>query len=97
MKLVVTTQAQEDLREIEEYIGNDNPKAALDFVQRLTERFHELTNAPGIGRKRDDWAPGMRSSRVGDHLIFYRVRGETLEIVHVLHGRRDLPKIFGVE
>jgi plasmid stabilization system protein ParE len=37
---------------------------------------------------------GRRSTVVGEHLIFYRVQGEKLEVVHVLHGRRDLPKMF---
>lgn len=97
MKLVITTQAREDLHEIEEYIGKDNPKAAVSFVQRLTDRFHELVESPGIGRKRDDLAPGLRSSRVSDHLIFYAIEGEKLLIVHVLHGRRDLQKVFEQE
>ena len=97
MKLEVTSQAVSDLREIEEYIGKDNALAAVDFVQRLTDRFYQLSNMPGIGRKRDELAAGLRSSGVGDHLIFYRVAGEKVVIVHVLHGARDLPAIFGSE
>lgn len=97
MKLKVTPKAWEDLRQIEQYIGQDNPKAAVAFVQRLTERMNELCGTPGIGRKRDDLAPGMRSSRVSDHLIFYFVEGETLVVAHVLHGRRNLKKVFEQE
>jgi hypothetical protein len=47
----------------------------------------------------------MRSSGVGDHLIFYRVVGEKLEIMHVLHGggtcleylrlTREMNAVFG--
>jgi plasmid stabilization system protein ParE len=47
VKLVVTAQAREDLAEIEEYIGKDSPKAGVDFVNRLAERFHELCAMPG--------------------------------------------------
>jgi addiction module RelE/StbE family toxin len=97
VKLAVTAQALEDLREIEEYIGKDNPKAAVSFVQRLADRFHELVEAPGVGRKRDDLASGLRSSRVSGHLIFYTVEGEKLIVVHVLHGSRDLSKVFKQE
>jgi len=97
VKLKVTAQAREDLREIEEYIGQHNPKAAVTFVQRLTERFQELCEMPGIGRKRDELAAGMRSSAVGNHLIFYYVEGENVVIVHVLHGRRDLENVFEQE
>jgi toxin ParE1/3/4 len=94
VKLDVTSQAISDLQEIEEYIGKDNALAAVDFVQRLTARFYQLVDSPGIGRKRDDLAAGLRSSRVGDHLIFYLLNGDKVVIVHVLHGARDLPSIF---
>ncbi len=94
---VTAPEAREDLREIEEYIAQDNPQAAVDFVGRLTERFAELAEFPGSGRKRDDIRPGYRGVSVKDYLIFYRVSGEVVEIMHVLHGRRDLPKLFEKE
>lgn len=53
MRLRVTPQAWEDLREIEEYIGRDNPKACcydltmvltylIAFVLRETRKRHKL-------------------------------------------------------
>lgn len=93
-QLAFTAQALKDFQEIHDYIAKDNAERALDFIGRLEQRCFELCEIPGIGRKRDDLAVGMRSSAVGDHLIFYRVEGEQLEILHVLHGRRDLPKVF---
>ncbi|MGH2508315.1 MAG: type II toxin-antitoxin system RelE/ParE family toxin [Ktedonobacteraceae bacterium] len=97
MKLIVSPEAREDLREIEEYIAQDNPQAAVDFVGRLTDRFAELVEFPGSGRRRDDIRIGYRSVSVKDYLIFYRVSGEAVEVMHVLHGRRDLPKLFEKE
>lgn len=94
MKLIVAPEAQEELREIESYIAEDNPKAAVEFVGRLTERFQALIDFPGMGRKRDDIRAGYRSIREGDYLIFYRVSRDVVEVTHVLHGRRDLPKAF---
>ncbi len=38
MKLVISPKARDDLLEIEEYIGTDNPRAALDFVSKIAER-----------------------------------------------------------
>lgn len=32
MKLIVTQDAIQDLRDIEEYIGQDNPAAAIEFL-----------------------------------------------------------------
>lgn len=97
MKLLVTAQAAQDLRDIENYIGKDNPVAALQFVKKLTIRFHELLQSPGIGRKRDELSLGLRSTCVGNYLIFYHPRGESIIIVHVLHGYRNLPELFQEE
>lgn len=97
MKLIVAPEAQEELREIESYIGKDNPKAAVEFVGRLTERYQALTDFPGMGRKRDDVRSGYRSIAEGDYLIFYRVSDDVVEVMHVLHGRRNLQRIFEQE
>jgi toxin ParE1/3/4 len=72
----------------------DNADAALEFIHRLQHRCSELCAMPNRGRKRDDLTIGLRSSRVGNHLIFYRTKGDKLEVIHVLHDRRDLPKMF---
>ncbi len=57
MKLRVAKRAAHDLREIKDYIAQDNPAAAVNFVQKLTERFHLLLDSPGIGRKRPELLP----------------------------------------
>ncbi len=93
-RLRFTSKALQDFQDIHDYIAKDNIDAASDFIERLQQRCNELCETPGIGRKRDDLAPRMRSSRVGDHLIFYRVLDGDLEVMHVLHGRRSLRKVF---
>lgn len=93
-RLRYTAQALEDFQEIHDYIAKDNIDAASDFIERLHERCTELCKMPGMGRRPDELATGMRSSRVGEHLIFYRVLDGVLEVVHVLHGRRDLQNVF---
>ncbi len=72
MKLCINQKAEEDLRQIEEYIGEDNPNAAVKFVSRLTERFMAVVEFPGIGRKRDEVKAGYRSVTEGDYVILYR-------------------------
>lgn len=59
MKLIVAPEAQEQLREIESYIAEDNPKAAVEFVGRLTERYQALIDFPGMGRKRTTSEPDI--------------------------------------
>jgi toxin ParE1/3/4 len=37
---------------------------------------------------------GLRSYPAGDFVIFYRILETTVEVVRVLHGRRDIDVIF---
>lgn len=97
MKLIVSPEAREELRGIEDYIAQDNPQAALTFVERLTARFQELVDFPGIGSKRDELRAGYRSIAEGNYVIYYRVRPEVVEIMHVLHGAQDAKKVFEQE
>lgn len=97
MKLIVSPEAREDLREIEDYIAQDNPQAALSFVERLTERFKQLVDFPHIGRNRDDIRAGYRSITEGNYVIYYRVRPEVIEVMHVLHGARDVAELLKPE
>lgn len=66
MKLVISTRAREDLRKLEEYIGADNPQAAVDFVERIIERCEPLAQFPNSGRKQDGFRAGYRSVTEGD-------------------------------
>jgi toxin ParE1/3/4 len=93
VKLRISSPAREDLREIEAYIGKDNPKEAVDFVRRLIERCNDLIQFPGSGRRRDDVRSGYRSVTEGDYLIFYLLpMADVVQIVRVIHAKRDLGK-----
>lgn len=37
---------------------------------------------------------GVRRRPHGDYLIFYRIAGDTVEILHILHGARDYEAIL---
>lgn len=94
MKLRITSTAELDLEEIEAYISSDNPIAADRFLELLAERFKLIAEMPGIGRRRDNYARGARSLAEGDYVIIYRVKGESLEILRVLHGARDPERVI---
>lgn len=66
----------------------------MRFIKRLRHRCNELAQSPGIGRRRDEIKRGYRSVSEGDYLIFYSISDEqTLEIVRVIHAKRDLDNI----
>lgn len=94
MKLIVTQDAIQDLRDIEEYIGQDNPAAAVGFIDRLARQFQQLTQFPNIGHKCDEIKPGYRRIAEGDYIIFFqRIDDERLAILRVAHGKRDLSEL----
>ncbi|WP_348625603.1 type II toxin-antitoxin system RelE/ParE family toxin [Mesorhizobium sp. L2C084A000] len=45
---------------------------------------------PFLGAPRDDIAPGIRHLVVGDYLTLYRVDDDAIEIIRVLHGKRNI-------
>jgi toxin ParE1/3/4 len=90
MKVVLSQTAQADLHEIAYYIARDNKVRAISFVQELQAK------APDTGRipRAFPLAPryehhGIRRRSFGAYLIFYRIEGNRVAIVRILHGARD--------
>jgi toxin ParE1/3/4 len=91
---------EEELRDIWDYIAQDNPQAATAVVEAAFETFRILLDAPHIGTARKFRNPrlhGIRSIPVTgfpNYLVFYRVAASVLQIHHVYHGARDLNALF---
>lgn len=81
--------AEQDLDEIWSYVAEDaSPATAGRFIDAIIDRFELLAEQPRMGRLRPEFAPGVRSFAVENHVIYYRHDGDVL-IARVLHGRRD--------
>ena len=52
--------------------------------------MQRLAEWPEMGRARPELAPGLRSFVVARYLVYYRVTRDAVEVVRVLHGRRDV-------
>lgn len=90
----ITEPAIQDLEEIYDYIATDKIEAAERLLERLKTRWRAAAENPGIGRKRDQWLPNLRSVREGNYLILYRQIDEGIEIIRILHGARDIEALF---
>ena len=89
--------AQDDLLSIFDWIEEDSPKTALAFVQELDDRIGSLENHPLFGRVPRHGrlrSYGYRVLIVESYLVFYVVRGQTVEIHRVVHGSRDLDHLI---
>jgi toxin ParE1/3/4 len=95
MIVVITAAAESDLESIADRIAQDSPARALSFIAELRRRCETLIDAPkGYALVPRYEALGIRRRPYRDYLIFYRVTGETIEILHVLHGARDYEAIL---
>ena len=76
------------------YIADYSPSVADQFIDEIYDKCFLLTEAPEIGQQRDELLPGIRSIPVKRYIIFYRKKGNKMEIVRVLSGYRDLETLF---
>jgi len=90
----MTPEAVRDLEEIADFFLGDSASIARRLFDRIEAKCQTLAEMPGIGRSRNELAPGLFSSLVGKYVIFYRPDEEGVEIVRILHGARDLPGLF---
>lgn len=88
----VTRRAKRDLIGIARYTRQTwGAEQRNRYMAALDARFGWLAANPGIGRDRSDIRAGFRSFPEGQHVIFYRVTADAIEIIGVVHRARDLP------
>ena len=86
--------ALDDLRAIAAWIAEDNPDRALSFIAELREKAIQAAERPESFPARDELAAGLRAARLGRYLIFFLNLPDEVQIVRVLHGARDLGRLF---
>jgi toxin ParE1/3/4 len=94
MKIVFSAQADSDLLHILSYLAERNRSAAIALANLFNSKLESLAHFPFIGRDRSIFSPGLRSILAERHVIFYRVDGDSILIVRVLDGRRDIEAEF---
>jgi toxin ParE1/3/4 len=94
MRVIYSAAAQEDLVEIGGYIALDSERQAESFVASLQTKASQIAKAPRIYRARDDLSPGLRSAAFGSYLLLFREVSAGIEILHIVHGARDLKRLF---
>jgi len=99
-KLIVRPQVFWDMDEVAAYIQKDNPHAAIRFLECAEATFELLAQMPGLGSRyavRNPRLPALRCFPVSgfpNHLIFYQATPDSIEIVRLLHGARNLTAIL---
>ncbi|MDX8354676.1 type II toxin-antitoxin system RelE/ParE family toxin [Cognatiyoonia sp. IB215182] len=91
MQLIILPAARRDLADIWEYTAETWGTAQADaYVTQLSDVFARLLDGTIVSQTADDIRRGVRRVPVGKHMVFFRVVGETTEVLRVLHQRMDV-------
>lgn len=94
-RLVIGRAARSDIAEIAHYIAQESgePATAKAFVATLRQKCAQLAALPGVlGRARPELAEGLRSSALGNYVIFFHYLPGTLRVSRIIEGHRDMPR-----
>ena len=90
-----TIPASRDIEGILDYAAaQGNFDAAERLLNRMNQKCDRLLDFPGMGRKRDELAPGLRSFPIDRFLIFYTELEDGIEVVRVMSGYQDIESLF---
>ena len=90
----LTEQAEADLEELWVYIAARNVDVADRMVDAVLEGSRTHVRFPNMGQNREYLRPGLRSFVVSPFVVFYRSIEDTIEVLRVLHGARDIDSII---
>ena len=88
--------AKDDLRDIRIYSkAQFGPAVAKAYMQGLDAIFTMLCQRPHVGAPEADLERGVRGFAYRSHRIYYRIIGDTIVIIRVLHHARDARRWVG--
>lgn len=95
-RIIFTRPASRDLDEIGHYIDMvAGPVVANQILEDIVKAVETLRAMPMRQRERTELRPGLRGIPVGNYMIFNHVRGDTVSIIRILHGSRNITaKLF---
>lgn len=94
MRITWSEQAVHDLESVHEDISREAPGRAAPFVGRLVSAVEPLLSFPLMGRTVPEGDGRQREVIVDPYRIVYRVEGEEIFVVTVIHGARDLTALL---
>jgi toxin ParE1/3/4 len=94
-RVVWAPRAKRDLGDIWRYYARVASHETADkLLREIDSTAQRLAENAFRWRARDEIRRGLRSALVHPYVIFYRVENGVVQIVRVLHGRRNFAMIF---
>jgi toxin ParE1/3/4 len=93
-RVVYSKKAEAELVDLAGYIAIDSEHNADAFTAKLRSKVLVIARSPRIYRLRNDIAPEVRLAALGRYVILFRIVDGWIEVLHVVHGSRDLKQLF---
>lgn len=91
----VTPRAQIDLKSIGRYTGQRWGRSQRNiYLKALEKRFFWLAENPKLGKHREDVSEGYYCFPQGEHIIFYLIGHEYIDIIGIPHKEMDIAAYF---
>lgn len=87
-RLRFTASATRDLRRLRDFIAEHDPAAAARVSKRLGRTIRLLRDQPALGKSVEELAE-VRQLVVSDYVVRYTVRGDSVVVLRVWHGRES--------
>ena len=86
-------EAEQWLKEIYEYIAQENPSAAEKVVSGIYDKAQLLSDFPELGQKyREEPEGDIRVLLYGHYRIAYLIADDYIDILGVFHGALDIER-----
>ena len=90
-KYFLSNKAVEDLSGIWNYTYNIwSEQQADNYYQQLIDCCSYISANPELGRCYDEIGSSILGYKAKQHIIFYRIVQQDIEVLRILHGRMDL-------
>ena len=97
LKLRINPIVAKDLKNIRDYIAEDNEEYAAKTIKEIYGKFENLQMFPEIGSdlsKRLSFRTAYKYAVWTDYVIIYKVNSEYVEIYRVMNRYQDITRIF---
>lgn len=97
LKLRINPLVVKDLKEIRNYIAEDNPQKAVEVIEEIYGKFENVQLFPGMGAdlsKRVHFRTNYKYVVWNDYVIIYRADEEFVEIYRLINRYQDITRIF---
>jgi plasmid stabilization system protein ParE len=94
MRVEFSAFVEGDLVSIADYIAQDNPRRAVEFIQEIREEIRRIGKNPLLYRLRPEIGKEARMAIVSRYVILFRMKGKVVRVERVVFGGRDLTPLL---